>query len=76
MQKKFGISEDEKGVFSKEGEDALCVLTMFIPKITDENPEYIDLLDEWTLDVDGEKEDCIQETREWMEEHETQVAIG
>lgn len=74
--KKFGISEDEKGVFSKEGEDALCVLTMFIPKITDENPEYIDLLDEWTLDVDGEKEDCIQETREWMEEHETQVAIG
>ena len=35
----------------------------------EENKEYMDLLDEWTLDVDGEKENCIQETREWFQEH-------
>ena len=66
---KYNISEERPGVSSKEGEDALCVVSMFIPQITDENPQYMDLLDEWTLDVDGEKENCIQETREWFQEH-------
>lgn len=73
---KYNISEERPGVFSKEGEDALCVVSMFIPQITDENPQYIDLLDEWTLDVDGEKENCIQETREWFQEHGVYTLVG
>lgn len=73
---KYGISEPEYGVFSKDGEDALAELTMFIPRITREIPEYIDLLDEWTLDVNGEREDCIKETREWYKEHGLYVALG
>ena len=51
------------------------MISMAIPQITDENPEYIDLLDEWTLNVDGEKEDCIQETREWFQEHGLQATL-
>lgn len=73
--KKYGISEDEYGVFSKDGEDALCVLTMVIPKITQNNREYLDFLKEWTLDVDGETEDCIKESREWFEEHQKQEML-
>lgn len=70
--KKYDISEKEYGVFSKDGEDALCVLTMVIPKITQNNREYLHFLKEWTLDVDGETEDCIKESREWFEEHQKQ----
>ncbi len=73
---KYNIKEEEKGVFSKDGDDALCVLSMFIPDIVDKNPEYIGFLDEWVLDVDGEKEDCIQETFEWYRENEPNVALG
>lgn len=72
--KKYEILETEKGVFSKEGEDAMCVVGMLIPKIADENPEYINLLDEWTFNVDGDIEDCIKETREWFEEHKPRMA--
>lgn len=67
--KKYEIEEIKYGVFCKEGEDALCVVGMFIPDIIRIEPKYMDYLDEWTLDVDGEKEDCIKETREWLEEH-------
>lgn len=74
--RKYGISEVENGVFSKDGEDALCDISMFIPDIVDSYPEYIGFLNEWTLDVDGEKEDCIQETLEWYNEHGLQLAIG
>ena len=42
---------------------------MAIPLYTNMFPEYGTLLSEWTLDVDGEKEDCIQETREWFANH-------
>lgn len=73
---KYNIKEEEKGYFSKDGDDALCVLSMFIPDIVDKNPEYIGFLDEWELDVDGEKEDCIQETYEWYRENEPNVVLG
>ncbi len=66
---KYNISEVEHGVFAKDGEDALCTVSMAIPLYTDMFPEYDTLLSEWTLDVDGEKEDCIQETREWFANH-------
>lgn len=73
---KYGISENKNGVFSKEGEDALCVISMFIPRITKKYPWYVNLMDEWTLDVDGEKEDCIQVTHRWVKESNTKVATG
>lgn len=57
----YDISEEEYGVFSKDGEDALCLLTMFVTRFTRKNLEYISYLKEWTLDVDGETEDCISE---------------
>lgn len=73
---KYGILEEKKGVFSKDGEDALCDLSMFIPMIIRKNHKYIGFFDEWILDVDGEKEDCIKETYEWYAEHEPQVLLG
>ena len=64
---KYGIAETEYGVFSKDGEDALCVVGMFVTGITRSNLEYISYFDCWTLDVDGEKEDCIAETKKWYQ---------
>lgn len=63
--KKYNIAEAEHGVFVKDGEDALCVLTMFVSNVTYEDKEYVKFFDEWILDVDGEKEDCITETLKW-----------
>ncbi len=71
--KKYNITEVEPGVFAKDGEDALCTVSMAISLYTDAFPEYDTLLSEWTLDVDGEKEDCIQETREWFADHGKQA---
>ena len=73
---KYGIAETEYGVFSQDGEHALAELMMFIPDIVDSYPEFIGFLNEWTLDVDGEKEDCIKETCEWYDEHGMQLEIG
>lgn len=73
--KKYQIDEKEYGVFSKDGEDALCVLSMFIPDIVDKNPKYISFLKEWTLNVDGEEEDCIHETYEWFREYKPQIML-
>ncbi|MBQ2276735.1 MAG: hypothetical protein U0L23_01925 [Lachnospiraceae bacterium] len=66
--KKYDISEKQSGVFSKEGKDALCVVSMFIPQITKQYTWYVNLMDKWTLDVDGEVEDCIQTTHRWVNE--------
>lgn len=74
--KKYEILETEKGVFSKEGEDAMCVVSMFVPKIIKRIPYYMNFLTKWTLDVDGEKEDCIKETKEWIKEHGLRSAVG
>lgn len=66
---KYHIAEEKYGVFSKDGENALCVLGMSLPMIVEENPRYINLLKEWTLNVDGEEEDCIQSSRRWLIKH-------
>lgn len=63
---KYGIEETAYGVFSKDGEDAMCVVMMFGPKILKKNPEYINFLDQWPLDVDGDKEDFIESSRRWL----------
>lgn len=60
---KYHIAEEKPGVFSKDGEDALCELSMAVPDIVEKNPSYLDLLKEWTLNVDGDAEDCIQSSR-------------
>lgn len=65
--KKNGISEEMQGVFSKDGRDALCLLTMFVTRFTRKNLDYVSYFEKWTLDVDGEVEDCISETLKWYE---------
>ena len=72
--KKYEILETEKGVFSKEGEDAMCVVGMFVSKITRLDLNYISYLDQWTLDVDGDVEDCIFATMKWYKKKGMQVA--
>lgn len=67
--RKYNIVETENGVFSKDGEDAYCVIGMFIPEIVEEDPEYISFLEKWTFNVDGDEEDCIQSARRWLIEH-------
>ena len=66
--KKYEIEEIENGVFYKEGENALCVLTMFVVDRTGDDRDYVTYFKEWTLDVNGEKEDCIAETLRWYRE--------
>ncbi len=62
----YGIEETEYGVFSKGGEDAMCVVMMFGPKILKKNPEYINFLEKWPLNVDGDEEDFIDSSRRWL----------
>lgn len=67
--RKYGITEIEQGVFAKDGENALCAIMMFIPEIVATDRSYIELLEKWTLDVDGEKEDCLEEVRRCMDKY-------
>lgn len=72
--KKYDIAEPEHGFFVKDGEDAMCVIGMFIPEITRKDVHYLDYLDEWTFDIDGEVEDCIEETKKWWK-HERKRGV-
>lgn len=74
--KKYGVDEAEYGVFQMDGEDAVCVLLMFVIKMVDKDPKYIGFLDKWILDDDGEEEDCIEETYEYYAEHKPDVKLG
>ena len=74
--KKYGIIETEYGVFSKEGEDALCLLTMYVSRITQNNLKYVQYFSKWILDVDGEIEDCVAETLEWYKENGIKAMEG
>lgn len=74
--KKYDIAETEYGVFSKDGEDAMCVISMFVPEIVEKDPKYIGFLKEWTLNVEGDEEDCIKEMQEWYAEHKPHVKLG
>ncbi len=76
--KKYGIAEPEYGVFQMDGEDAMCLVGMFVVDITDENHEYISYLNSWLFDVDGDIEDCVQETLKWYQKKGIDVknAVG
>ena len=59
--KKNNVKETRKGFFRCEGEDAMCLMTLFPVRYTMDNPKFITYLTKWELDVDGEVEDCIKE---------------
>lgn len=63
---RYGIDEPEYGFFTKDGEDAMCVITMCGPAILKQNPSYIHFLKKWPLDVDGEKEDFKDSSLRWL----------
>lgn len=72
--KKYNIEEIEYGVFAKEGPDAVAVVGMIIPKIIRYNIELVDFLEEWTYDINGRPEDCIEEARYWEGRRGLQIA--
>ena len=57
----FHIEEIEQGVFRKTGRDALVVLDCPLRYIR-KHLDYLDYLDDWLLNVDGNIEDCKAET--------------
>lgn len=76
---KYGIDEPEYGFFTKDGEDAMCVITMFVADYTLQDLKYVSYLKEWTLNVDGDVEDCIEDTLNYYKEeniHPIESGIG
>ena len=73
---KYDIEEIEYGVFAKEGPHAVADLGMIIPRITRNNIGFVDYLDEWTYNINGRKEDCIEEARYWEGRRELVMARG
>ena len=66
--KPWTVSEIALGVFQKDGQDALVILDfplMYIRK----NLYYLQLLDEWTLDIDGDIENCKEELINYYREN-------
>lgn len=59
--RKHGIEEIRKGVFAKDGENALCVIMMYVIEKSEEQADYIRYLKSWILDTGHEVEDCKQE---------------
>lgn len=66
---KYGLDEPEYGFFTKDGEDAMCVITMAVPMIVENDPDYINYLEKWPLNVDGDNEDCIDSSVRWLREN-------
>lgn len=67
---RYDIDEPEPGFFIKDGEDAMCVITMAVPMIVENNPDYINCLEKWPLNVDGDDEDCIVSSVRWLRKHD------
>ena len=62
------VEEIEQGIFRKTGREGLMVLTfplMYIRKHLD----YLDYLDDWLLNVDGDVEDCKAELISYERNH-------
>ena len=74
--KKYDIEEVEYGVFAKEGPDAVAVVGMIIPRITKNNIEFVDYLDEWIYNINGRPEDCIECARYWEGRRDLIMARG
>ena len=59
--KKYGIVETKKGVFSMDGENALCAIMLFVTDKIDEDYRYISYLKDWILEHNNHIEDCKEE---------------
>lgn len=59
--KKYGISETSKGVFTMDGENALCDSMLFVINMATDSSSYIRYLKTWILTTAGGNEDCKQE---------------
>ena len=59
--KKYGISETSKGVFSMDGENALCAIMIYVMDMAADSSEYVRYLKTWILTTPSEREDCKQE---------------
>lgn len=58
---RYGISETSKGVFSIDGENALCDLMIFVMKMASDSSDYVRYLRTWILTTASGSEDCKQE---------------
>lgn len=67
--KKNDIAESSYGVFEKDGEDAMCMLTFIAVNILDEETGYIDYISKLELEVNGKKEDCVESQKRWLARH-------
>ena len=65
---KWDIEEPRVGFFQKDGENALCDFCMFVMDYPLKDKEFVTYLDAWTLDADGELDDCIAETYDMYRE--------
>lgn len=61
--KKYGIDEPKYGVFTMDGENAMCSIGLFVIDITKRNHAYISYLDKWLFNVCGKVEDCVATTK-------------
>ncbi|MGN0152301.1 MAG: hypothetical protein ACI39Q_07495 [Wujia sp.] len=67
---KYGIDEVEYGVFAKDGIYALGAIERYVVNVS---REFLDYLDTWIMDEDGEIEDCKCCLLDCMEEYETNI---
>ncbi|MGN0435993.1 MAG: hypothetical protein ACI4D8_05115 [Wujia sp.] len=68
--KEYGIDEIDYGVFAKDGNKALGAIGKYAVSVS---PSFLDYLDEWTLDVNGKKEDCIEALRRCVRRHNMNI---
>lgn len=59
--KQYDIIESSNGVFSGEGENALCDIMIYVMKMASDSTEYVKYLHTWILTTAGGSEDCKQE---------------
>lgn len=59
--RKYGIRETSRGVFSMDGEDALCVMMMYVMRVYHNSQQYVRYLRTWVLTTTVTREDCKQE---------------
>ncbi len=64
--KKNKISETSRGVFEKDGEDAVAMLVMIGVETLRKDLAYMKYVKSLVLDDDGDKEDCKESVRDWL----------
>ncbi|MCI8409476.1 MAG: hypothetical protein HFJ09_09450 [Lachnospiraceae bacterium] len=62
--KKNGACETKNLFFELEGEDAMCIAASLVIDIVKMDPGFVNIMNEWVLNVDGDKEDCIEFAKE------------